>query len=39
MNAGIDREIYLEQLEGLVESKNGVTLVCKLNESLYGLKP
>ena len=39
LNADIDCEIYIEQPEGFSKTnEKGENLVCKLNESLYGLK-
>ena len=39
LHSEIEEEIYLEQPQGFVkQGKNGQTLVCKLNKSIYGLK-
>ena len=39
LHSEIEEEIYLEQPEGFVKQrKDGQTLVCKLNKSIYGLK-
>ena len=39
LNAPIDCEIFMEQLEGYEKAgKNGEKLVYKLRKSLYGLK-
>ena len=39
LHSEIEEEIYLEQPQSFVkQGKNGQTLVCKLNKSIYGLK-
>jgi hypothetical protein len=37
LNGNIEEEVYIEQLEGFMLSKNK-DYVCKLNKTLYGLK-
>ena len=37
LHEDLDKEIYMEQLEGFVQHHKG-RLVCKLKKSLYGMK-